>query len=547
MQKGNLFLFCIILCYFTSVAQELPKLPDSLQIKLDTCAEVTKPWALLDAGGFYFRLYNYAGYDKALEYYQMAEQKAKEVNEPLARANAYLEMANVYDNVGLQIDKVLEYYQTYLQAVQYTKDTAVFIRQHMNIANTFFRLGRLDECKNEITKLLALASAYGKKPNRNRALIMAAQLYKEMDDLSMATSLVNSVDTTVEIKNGMLPYLRHFVLTKAWIKHKNGNNQIAAKMCESLLQVTTNKYDSIYILENLNTYLEFSGDYKKVILYLRLIDRLRGSIANEKAAENITAKMWRTDAKLKEENASLQKKINNWLLTALIVSAILLVLAFYLVRHRVKQNRLLKQQHEEKTVLLEEVHHRVKNNLEMLQSFLFLQKRQYTGNSAVQLALGEAINRIESIAFFHKQLYSEDLISIEISDYFSKMLEPLMLEINKGRMFAIKLQTAIVKYNISTVRVLPMALLLNEWITNTVKHAFPETQTNPEITIAMTLQDDKLKIDYFDNGMGEETIDKSSTGFGSRLIKALAKQTKGTLELNKAGGFWHYILTIENA
>jgi tetratricopeptide (TPR) repeat protein len=153
-------------------------LPDSLQKKIDTASPKILPWALMNAGGFYFAQFNYEGYDKALDYFKQAEQAARKTNDTLAKANAYLEMANVYDNMGQQLDKALEYYQTYLLQVQFTKDTSVFVRQHMNIANILHRMKRFTECKAELQKMLLLAGAFNNRVIYNKSLIIAAQLQK---------------------------------------------------------------------------------------------------------------------------------------------------------------------------------------------------------------------------------------------------------------------------------------------------------------------------------------------------------------------------------
>ena len=189
----------------------------------------------------------------------------------------------------------------------------------------------------------------------------------------------------------------------------------------------------------------------------------------------------------------------------------------------------------EKNALLGEIHHRVKNNLAVISGLLQLELMK--GDDA-KLSLEDAVNRIQSIATVHEILYSTDNFSVI---YLDKYLEKLTLNIaktNPSFISDIELVTNFDHVGISINQAVPVGLLLNELITNSLKHAFNGIN-NGSISISVSNVDDTtVKIQYSDSGAGfdDKLLDNGSS-LGYKLINSLLLQLEATHSIKTKDGF----------
>ena len=204
------------------------------------------------------------------------------------------------------------------------------------------------------------------------------------------------------------------------------------------------------------------------------------------------------------------------------------------------QLQLLEQQHDhsqfEKQYLLKEIHHRVKNNLQIISGLLQLQAN-YIKNEAVLQLFNETFSRIQAMALIHEQLYhSKDLGRIDFSDYIEKLITQLALSYN--------INSNDVKFFINSEKVhltinvaIPVGLIINELISNAIKYAFVRTNKG-EIRISFHQKDNNFELLIRDNGIGfPEDLDyRSSESLGLGLVSALVKQINGTIELDRRIG-----------
>lgn len=185
----------------------------------------------------------------------------------------------------------------------------------------------------------------------------------------------------------------------------------------------------------------------------------------------------------------------------------------------------------EKEILLREIHHRVKNNMQIISSLLNLQSSFIQDPKAIE-AFHESQTRIKSMAMVHEQLYqSGDLTQISIRDYILKLVNNLFYSYGV-RKDQITLVTEIsdIKLNLETV--LPCGLILCEVISNSLKYAFPEGEEG-EIRIRLEFMDDTLHLTISDNGIGLTENDYlENKSLGMQLIQTLTNQLDGELELD---------------
>ncbi len=188
-----------------------------------------------------------------------------------------------------------------------------------------------------------------------------------------------------------------------------------------------------------------------------------------------------------------------------------------------KEKETISKQDEEKTILLQEIHHRVKNNLQVIISLLRLQSNQLETKEAKQ-SFTEAINRILSMALIHQKMYEKDSLStINLEDYISSLMQGI-INANATNQ-DIKVEKKIAIDYVGTKTIVPLALLMNELISNSVKHAF-DKEGIIRITIAPDSADYFL-FDYFDNGTWKENESKN---FGLQLLEVFTDQLEGTFE-----------------
>ncbi len=191
--------------------------------------------------------------------------------------------------------------------------------------------------------------------------------------------------------------------------------------------------------------------------------------------------------------------------------------------------------HEEKEVLLREVHHRIKNNMSTVISMLNLQRRMMK-DSAAAGALDEARNRIQSMMVLYDKLYrSADYRSVSMAEYLPFMVGEMVKIFPQSR--TVKLFTEVDDFSLGVSKLVPLGILLNELISNAMKYAFAEKQGG-RIGVHATLRDGMAEVIVEDNGQGipvTVNIDESS-GFGLRLVALLVKQLKGEIRIERGEG-----------
>jgi PAS domain S-box-containing protein len=197
----------------------------------------------------------------------------------------------------------------------------------------------------------------------------------------------------------------------------------------------------------------------------------------------------------------------------------------------------------EKEILLREVHHRVKNNLQIIISLINLQRRQ-TDDPNLKQFLMDTNNRIRAMALVHQKLYqSESLSHIDLADYLRYLSTQIFsyYSVNTQRVnLVVEIETISIDIN----RAIPIGLIMNELVSNALKHAFPGDR-NGTITLTGRLEDNLLTLTVSDDGVGmPPAYDwKNTKTLGLRLINILADQIGGTITLGGTQGTT-FIMTV---
>ncbi len=197
---------------------------------------------------------------------------------------------------------------------------------------------------------------------------------------------------------------------------------------------------------------------------------------------------------------------------------------------------LLEKEVTTKTILLKEIHHRVKNNLNIIASLLSLQLGEVERGKDAKDAFIESRGRIYAMAQVHEKLYeTENFSEIEMKSYVENVTNELVATYNIGRSISLEMDLESIYLDIN--QAVPFGLILNEIITNSLKYAFPENREGI-IKISLKKEDRTIVFTVSDNGIGiPETIDPAnSDSLGLTLIHLLTDQIDGTLHISGTEG-----------
>ncbi len=317
----------------------------------------------------------------------------------------------------------------------------------------------------------------------------------------------------------------------------------------------TKKSDSLVYYRDLALRLSYAcGDENKIAFFrkkmvLAHLEAFTDSIKSEQNKLKKVLSEERDKYTQLEKDANSQKTLYLGLIFALLMS--ILIILIFSFRKRIKQTKehrfILKEQNEElkqtliskeeKEILLKEIHHRVKNNLQIISSLIRLQS-DYIDKDNFQEKLNEVENRIRSMALIHEKLYkSKHLSRLRIKDYIQELSINILNTYDHLHRVQFKFDIGTQEFTIDTL--IPIGLILNETISNSLKHAFTD-QKAPEIRIAVhnnNMGETIMVIE--DNGIGStKTIEQlKEDSLGMELIFSLAEQLDGILRINTQGGF----------
>lgn len=285
---------------------------------------------------------------------------------------------------------------------------------------------------------------------------------------------------------------------------------------------------------------QLNGDLKTALAYFKTFFNQSITFLSERNERSLRENELKINVINQEKLIS--KKQNEQIVFIVILFIVLMLLGLLFWNYKQKQksnkqlavlnddletkNLLLDHKNAENELLLREIHHRVKNNLEIVSSLLALQSAQIDDPNTKE-AMTEGQNRVNSIGIVHQKLYQgTNLGAVEMKDYFLNLSESILESF--GAESRVDLQLAMENLDLDIDTAVPLGLIVNELLTNCIKYAFPKGE-NGTITIKLQRQKDNiLHLEVADNGIGKSDIIQG-TGFGGQLISLLTHQLNGTM------------------
>jgi len=529
-----------------------------IQLSLEKIDTTLFPFALARANLDYGVIESAKGNERiAIEYYLIAD--------------SYLDK-NLHSNItyNLRYNLAASFYEieNYPKAIQYFKESLSYIENHpfmqsiiLNaLGHCYTEIGNFEIAESYLKKSIinnkmvdkvtlgysqaGLADINFRRKKSNYALSLAEQSYASFYELE---DIDGMIEIAALVSEEMIK-LKRFEVAKKWLqlekkylkKKKNIDRRILSR-----LQFKELSYEVASQLDS--TFYNYLISYKNE----------KDSLTKEKLAHQIEELdfIYQTSAKqdsialLKSKEIVLASTIKNQRLTLILTVLSLLFAGVFMYQTwrqnqlKTKANNLLSAQNEKIKILLWEVQHRVKNNLLFISSLLDMQANSSL-DSAAQQALMAARDRIETMSLLHQRLlYKEEILaSVNIENYLTELLDELKM-VYKGdhtKHFRINLQVDEAFLDLD--QALPLGLIVNELVTNAMKHA--NIPVNESLEIKVFYEHNKQrKLIVQDNGQSEKLIANSSeNSFGMQLVKLLVRQLKGSFSISNNAGLRYEII-----
>jgi two-component system, sensor histidine kinase PdtaS len=367
-----------------------------------------------------------------------------------------------------------------------------------------------------------------KKEGLARPLLVEAEWMSEKYNLTNSEGFIfnTNLQGVIAVNEKNYDLAEKFFLKSLGIAKKNKSKKSSEGVLQHLADLYAAKGD--YFLAN-----QYNLQHEEVAL----------EIASNNSEKSMRESELQLSVLSKENELAQKQRERNWYVGALVAGLFLLALVYRNFRLKQKSNQqletlnltlatknsLLDKRNAENELLLKEIHHRVKNNLEVVSSLLELQSAQIDDPS-VQSAMLASQNRVHSMGIIHQKLYQgEHLAAIEMQDYFINLGENIVNSFNaEGR---VKVECNMPKLILDVDTAISVGLITNELLTNSLKYAFTAKEKG-EIKISLHEQDAEggLVLKISDDGIGKPTDEKAKgTGFGTQLISLLTRQLGGTL------------------
>jgi len=506
--------------------------------------------------------------NKALEYYLLSLNILEEVEDKKGIAVVLNNVATIYRNQGNKL-KAKEYFEKSLGMHKEAKNKRSMAITLSHLAVIYDKEGDKNKSKTYYIESLRLNKEIGDRSGEAGTLSSLGKFYIRNKESEKGFGLLQEsleMFNAINDRSGEISCLNN--IAKYYLDQ---NNLLEAKKSalKSLKRAKEIGFPSEIkaAAEILTTIYEKEGNWSQAYTMQKLYVKMQDSINSKSLQESILKQQTKYDVNKKEQeikvlsvkNESLKKDReiqtlrNNKNRLAILLISIALLVTLLFIAFNAKWNEkkkkiyiLLKKQKEEislkndeKTAMLKEIHHRVKNNLQIVNSLLKFQSREIKDKNVVAI-FEKAQKRVVSMALLHEKMYnSEDLKHIDVKEYISLLIFDLVSTYSIGK--KISLDIVVDNVHIGMRTLVPLGLIINEIITNSFKHAFIDTLEGTIKVHIRELKSGSYEMYIGDNGIGfTDKLKPSKTG--TKLINAFIKQLNGTTELLNQQGTMYKII-----
>jgi two-component sensor histidine kinase/tetratricopeptide (TPR) repeat protein len=487
--------------------------------------------------------------DSALYYYQEAEKYVEHMERPFSRMV-------LYNNTG-------EFFfqkQEYSMALPYFRKTIAILEQnelevsvpYNNMALAFINLKQLDSAayyRSVFEKALNRSGGDYERMLYYQLNTMYAKAKGDTCSVGMLEDYEKTIAYAVKLNDTrhatqtLVTEVMNCLNNKRYSEHAEVR-AIARKIiahCGVIYAMVKAEDKLVNFSEFLERYAaleELYGDKQKAMVLYKEIVTVHKETSEKKYREGVNETFVKYKTELKDAEILLLKQKDEasrtetrFILMGMAALALILVLIFVLYRRENKNKRELDIRNKKVEELLREIHHRVKNNLQIVSSFINIQLDKVKDKESVQ-SLMDTSRRIMALAGLHHSLYRQDDFShIQLNEYIVELCSNIKNTMQLST--EVEMKYDLEKLQLDMDKAIPLGLALNELVTNALKYAFEGHEGQAEIAISLHRKEDRWELIVRDNGKGLpahiDTTQKKSIGL--RLVQNLVqRQVKGTLD-----------------
>jgi len=462
---------------------------------------ITRQGRLLNnLGAFYRQLGNY---EKALDIYEQSYELRATTNDTLGMANVlfnrtatHAKLSNFEEAIN-DIDKALIFYQK----IGSEED---IVPTKVAKAHALYNLGKTDQSYDLLLPLSKIPIDDIPSLSQFNLYLLLAEISDNSNDPRRAINYLEVIGKKIE-SSDYNEQLAQYYRVKSNANAKIGNHKVAYKAAQQLI----------------NTQSEVSGTQK-----LAFQEEMQARY--ESAEKDYQIDLLNNEKALSELKIKTQRTRSILLGIGLAILSIVLFLLYKLYQKIAVQNQKLQKSEKQKSILLKEIHHRVRNNLQVISSLLSLQARKVKDDTT-KAALRVSKSRVQSMAILHQNLYTEDdLTNINVHQYISNLCDNLINTYQVKNEVAIELNVA--KMMVDVDALIPIGLIINEIVCNTLKYAFTD-ENNGKIQISFMEVEDHVALNIRDNGVGlpNGKLEIKKESLGAKLINSFMDRLGGKL------------------
>lgn len=538
-------LILYILTLFTAIvtkAQESLLTDDTRELPRNIPAEQQDSFFLAQ-GRYHYGFYTRESFRKAMECYLEALRLAIQYKHQDNINKCYFGIGSVYD-ANNNLAQAIRYYKMHYDGVLKARpfDPVNILRATFNIAGTYAKAKDTGNAYHYTLKMGQMLGWIKDSVKLREYHLLIAQTFSVIGKNDEFEQYFSPIAGRTDFRDGELAYGRLFAEAKskyAWLKGKRD------EVIPPLLTELARTRDSIPLLNLLHKSYALLGRYKEayecelllVAADLRSMDKTTYGDINYRLlqADNLLKQRENTELQLNEQALHLRSSLL-YLLALLLTTGLVITLFFYRrfrIRNRfaAEQNKLIKEHDETNTVLLKEIHHRVKNNLQIISSMVEIQLNKPEND--LYFSMREIQSKMRTMAIAHQMMYEgNEMKEVDMQVYFEKMVATTLelLVVNRD---PVQQRIEMHGNKLELEQLITLALAVNEMLINSVKHVLP-CVSDCYIAMECRLIEDEFHFTYSDNGpdLPESNIG-TLMGTGIRLIHKLARQLEAKIRVEK--------------
>jgi two-component sensor histidine kinase len=521
-------------------------------------ADSLKITLLIKAGDrIYAQKNSYEDFLKSMETYETAYREAQRIGDTFLLAESTLAKGRAYDALNSNPQKTIDYYTQAASLYAHVPDKprALYIKQL--VAHAYDKVKDSLQCIAVLQELYAEIKLMKDSVKRQLTFISEMALIStEVKNYTLADSILTRLTRREWIHNdsSTYNYLDHYFITKARIQvyHNHDTHSQYLDSLQRLLKNSKNLSDSMYYSSQLWELYKYAGITVKEAAYLRMNNEIFARFNPPQSVREAQKRVSEMEVAAVEMQRILARqqadarRRSMYILVGLL--GIISLLTLYLlnrlreIKRRKKQlykmNDDLQQKNKQNELLNKELHHRVKNNLQMIMSLVEMQERSSDDNK-IKGSLQEIKLRIESIASLHQQMLLSNEHTVQLNQYFRQLVHTVtMLVPNDKELFTeMAMDDVALDADIS----FPLGLLMNEWVTNSIKYAKSPHNKLYIFISARVINNEKLEMTYHDSGMAVHR-NNMTPGLGTKIIALLAAQLQAIVERPDADYFRYRLI-----